>query len=176
MPRLLLTVALVLGLVASTATAGPKGPEKVFAGKVIVSNKRFPTYAKSASAYVSAIKKQSKRDFQENKEDGTWKVYFAAFLNRPLDDLEVLIKLYDVSGSDKSLLATFEQYTDQRGQRTIISDFTLDKKQVGVNKSVIIEVEYKGTRLAAGQFRILGEGEHYSGKVNFSEDEEEDKE
>jgi len=75
MPRLVpLVAALVLGLVASTATAGPKGPEKVFAGKVIVSNKRFPTYAKSASAYVSAIKKQSKRDFQENKEDGTWKV------------------------------------------------------------------------------------------------------
>ena len=175
-PLFVATCAIVLGLVATPVTAGPKGPEKVFAGKVILSNKRFPTYAKSASAYVSAIKKQSKRDFMEDKATGEWKIHFAAFLSKPLDDLEIMVKLYDVTGRSKSLLATFEQFTDQRGQRTIISQFTLDRKQVGVNKNVIIELEYKGTRLAAGQFRILGEEERYSGKVDFSEEGGEEEE
>jgi hypothetical protein len=179
MPRLSVLVAsctFILGLLVAPADAGPKGPEKVFAGKVILSNKRFPTYAKSASAYVSAIKKQSKRDFMEDKATGEWKIHFAAFLSKPLDDLEIMVKLYDVTGRSKSLLVTFEQFTDQRGQRTIISQFTLDRKTVGVNKNVIIELEYRGTRLAAGQFRILGEAEVYSGKVDFSEEGGEEEE
>lgn len=174
---MLAALAVVLGVaLARPAQAGPaRGPEKVFAGKVILSNKRFPTYSKSASAYVSAIKKQAKTTFMEDKANHQWKIYFAAFLSKPLDDIEVMIKLYDVTGRQKSLLATFEQFTDERGQRTIISNFTLDRDQVGVNKEVIIEVESKGRRLAAGQFRILGEAEHYSGKVDFSDDEDSEK-
>jgi hypothetical protein len=167
------TAVLVLGG-ARPAAAGPN-PEKVFSGKVMLSNKRFPTYSKSASAYISAIKKQSKRDFQEDKTNKNWKIYFAAFLSKPLDDIEILVKLYDVSGRSKSLLATFEQFTDERGQRTIISQFTLERDLVGVNKDVIIELEHKGRRLAAGQFRILGEEERFSGKVDFSDDDTKDK-
>jgi hypothetical protein len=171
-PMIVAACAVVLGLVvAPTAAHAQKGPEKTFAGKVILSAKRFPTAAKSASAYTSAIRKLSKRDFMEDKAKGEWKIYFAAFLNKPLDDLEVLVKLYDVSDRTKNLLVSFEQYTDTRGQRTIISQFTLERKTVGVNKNVIIEIEYKGRRLAAGQFRILGEAERYSGKVDFSEDD-----
>jgi hypothetical protein len=169
--------AVALALVVTPADAGPaRGPEKVFAGKVILSSKRIPLYAKSPGAYVSMIRKLSKRDFQEDKTNQNWKVHFAAFLSKPLDDLEILVKLYDVTGGAKSLLASFEQYTDTRGQRTIISSFTLERKQVGVNKQIIIELEHKGRRLAAGQFRILGEAERYSGKVDFSAEETQDKE
>lgn len=165
--------AVVLALFAAPrpAVAGGKSPEKVFAGKVILSSKRFPTYSKSASAYISAIRKLSKTSFMEDKSTGSWKIYFAAFLNKPLDDLEILVKLYDVTGRTKSVLATFEQFVDQRGQRTIISEFTLSREQVGVNKEIVIELDYKGRRMAAGQFRILGEAEKYSGKVDFSEDD-----
>lgn len=166
--------AVVLALFAAPNPAvagGGKSPEKVFAGKVILSSKRFPTYSKSASAYISAIRKQSKTSFMEDKSTGSWKIYFAAFLTKPLDDLEILVKLYDVTGRTKSVLATFEQFVDQRGQRTIISEFTLSREQVGVNKEIVIELDYKGRRMAAGQFRILGEAEKYSGKVDFSEDD-----
>jgi hypothetical protein len=165
--------AVVLALFAAPnpAVAGGKSPEKVFAGKVILSSKRFPTYSKSASAYISAIRKLSKTSFMEDKATGGWKIYFAAFLTKPLDDLEILVKLYDVTGRSKSVLATFEQFVDQRGQRTIISEFTLARDQVGVNKEIVIELDYKGRHMAAGQFRILGEAEKYSGKVDFSEDD-----
>ena len=32
-------------------------------------------------------------------------------------------------------------------------------------------MESKGKILASGRFKILGEGEHYSGKVDFSDDD-----
>ena len=172
-PAFALAAAVVVGLVfAPTGTAhAQRGPEKVFAGRVILSNKRFPTYAKSASAYTAAIKKQSKRDFMEDRATGEWKIHFAAFLKAPLDDLEVNVKLYDITNRTKQLLSSFEQFTDTRGQRTIISNITLKKKEIGVNKNIMITLDYRGRTLAAGQFRILGEGERYSGKVDFSEDE-----
>lgn len=175
-PMIVAACAVVLALAFAPSVAhAQRGPEKTFAGKVILSAKRFPTTAKSARAYTTAIRKLSKRDFMEDKANQNWKIHFAAFLNKPLDDLEVLVKLYDVTGGAKTMLASFEQYTDTRGQRTIISSFTLERKSVGVNKNVIIELEHRGRRLAAGQFRILGEAERYSGKVDFSEDDTQSK-
>ena len=76
-----------------TATTNPN---KIFAGQVKMSDKRFPSSAKSAAAYTAAIKKQAKTAFYENKADGTWKIYFVAFLRAPLDDLEYAVKLYEI--------------------------------------------------------------------------------
>jgi len=148
-----------------------KGPEKQFAGKVFVSDKRFPTTAKSPAAYSAALKKQEKTNFQEDKETQSWKIYYAAFLKSPLDDVQVNVKLYDVSNRTQQLLAAFEQYTDTRGQRTVIANFTLERKTAGVNKDVLMVMESNGKVLASGRFRILGEQEKLSGKVDFSDDE-----
>lgn len=166
---LVVLLAIVVG--RSAPAAAQKGPEKTFAGKVILSDKRFPTYAKSPAAYTAAIKKQSKLNFQEDKANGTWKIHFAAFLKQPLNDLEVLIKLYDVTNRSQTMLASFEQFLDTRGQRTIISSFKLERKQVGVNKELMIILEYRGRSLASGRFRILGEAEKFSGKVDFSDED-----
>lgn len=159
-----------IALMASPAFAGGN-PEKVFAGQVMLSDKPYPTSAKSASAYVAAIKKQSRTAFAEDKEKGQWKIHFAAFLKAPLPDLEIGVKLYEVSGKSQTLINSFEQYTDERGQRTIISKLVLDKKQVGVNKQLLIVMDYKGKVLASGRFKIVGEGEKSTGKVDFNEEE-----
>jgi hypothetical protein len=169
-PWLLIVFGAVVWLAGGGRPAvAQRGPEKVFAGQIITSDKAFPTYAKSASAYVAAIKKQSRSTFAEDKEKGQWKIHFAAFLKVPLPDLEINVKLYEVSGKNHTLLNSFEQFTDQRGQRTIISKMVLDKKQVGVNKALVIEMAYKGKVLASGRFKIVGEGDRSSGKVDFSE-------
>jgi hypothetical protein len=165
------TFAIALGATTVAEAGPPRGPEKVFAGKVILSDKRFPTYAKSASAYTSAIRRQSKLNFQEDRTNQSWKIHFAAFLKSPLDDLEIIVKLYDLSGGSKALLTSFEQFTDTRGQRTIISSIKLERKSVGVNKDILIVMEHRGRTMASGRFRILGQAERYSGKVTFSEDE-----
>jgi hypothetical protein len=166
-------LALVLGLVAAGAAPAhaQRGPEKAFAGKVLLSAKRFPTQAKSANAYVAALRKQSKTTFLEDREKKEWKIHFAAFFKAPLDDLEVVVKLYDISNGGQAMLATFEQYLDGRGQRSLISNMKLERKQFGVNKHILITVESRGRVLATGRFKIVGEAERYSGKVDFSEDE-----
>lgn len=168
--RVVLAFGIVLGaLVARPAFA--ENPNQAFNGRIMLSSKRFPTSARSAAAYTAAIRKQAQTNFVEAKDSHTWKIYFAGFLKAPLNDLEYVIKLYDVTGKQQQLLVSFDQFTDERGQKTILSNMTLDKKQVGVNKELLMTMESKGKVLASSKFKILGEGERFSGKVNFSEDE-----
>lgn len=161
----------VLVLVLGVRSAAAQNPNQVFAGRIMMSSKRFPQSASSGSAYIAAIRKQAQTNFVEAKDTHTWKIYFAGFLKMPLNDLEYAIKLYDVSGKGQQLLVSFDQFTDERGQKTIVSNMTLDKKQVGVNKELLMVMESKGKVLASSRFKILGEGEKFSGKVNFTEEE-----
>lgn len=163
-----LVVAVAL-LVAKPAAA--QSPNQAFNGRIMLSSKRFPQQAKSASAYTAAIRKQSQTNFAEDKETHSWKIYFAGFLKTPLNDLEYAIKIYEVSGKGQQLLVSFDQFTNERGQQSIISNMVLEKKQVGVNKDLLMTMESKGKVLASSRFKILGEGEKFNGKVDFSEDE-----
>jgi hypothetical protein len=161
-------------LVAFVVFARPAeaDPNRVFAGKIMMSEKRFPTHAKSASAYTAAIKKQSKTSFWEDKANQSWKIHFIGFLKAPLNDVEYVVKIYELSGRQQRLLSTFEQFTDERGQKTLVSSVVLQKKQFGVNKELLMTMESRGGKtLAAGRFKILGQGERFTGKVDFTEEE-----
>ena len=160
---------LLIMLAGSSAIAGD--PNQVFKGKIMLSTKRFPLSAKSKDAYISQVRKQSTSNFQENRENGTWKIYFAAFLSKPLNDVEYVIKFYEIGRGTQSLLGASEAFNDERGQKTIVSNITLEKKSFGVNKQLMMTIENKGMVLASARFKILGEGERFSGKVQFSEEE-----
>lgn len=166
---LLVSCAVLLCLGSSSAFAGD--PNVVFKGKIMTSAKRYPLSAKSKSAYVAAIKKQSALSFREDKEKQQWKIHFAAFLSRPLNDVEYVIKFYDITNGTQQLLGASENFNDERGQKTIVSNITLEKKSFGVNKHILMTIENRGTVYASGKFKILGEGERFTGKVNFSEEE-----
>ena len=165
--------AIALGLVLGTARSADAGrkPEDIYGGKIITAKKRIPTSAKSTRAYVKKLKKVRTNQFWENKKKKEWKVYFAAFFKRPLNDLEVTVKFYDITTGKRHMLASFEQYLDGRGQRTVISKAILERKFFGVNKHIYMTVENRGRVLASTKFKILGEAEKYSGKVDFTEDE-----
>jgi hypothetical protein len=165
------TLAVCVVFAALLVPARAENPNQAFNGRIILSAKRFPTQAKSPTAYTAAIRKQSSVNFYEDKAAHKWKIYFAGFLKAKLDDVEYVIKLYELSGRTQQLLVSFDQFTDERGQQTILSNMTLDKKQVGVNKELLMTMESKGKVLASGRFKILGEGEHYTGKVDFSDDD-----
>jgi hypothetical protein len=113
----------------------------------------------------------AKSNFQEDKDKKQWKVHFAGFLRAPLNDLEYVVKIYEMSGGRQQLLLTFEQFTHERGQAALISNMTLERKHVGVNKELMITMENKGKVLASNRFKILGQGEKFTGKVDFSEEE-----
>jgi hypothetical protein len=162
---------LALALVITARPAAAEDPGRAFNGRIMTSTKRFPQNAKSPSAYTAMIRKQTVTNFFEDKTDHTWTIYFAAFLKSPLNDVEYVIKFYEVGRGGQQLLATSENFNDERGQKTIVSKIKLDKKQMGVNKELMMTLENKGKVYASTRFKILGEGEHYSGKVDFSDDE-----
>jgi hypothetical protein len=173
--RTLLVSSVVLVTIAlGGRSASSENPNQTFNGRIITAAKSFPRQAKSPNAYIAAVRKLSQVNFYEAKDSHTWKVYYAAFLKQKLDDVEYVVKLYELNGRSQQLLASFDQFTDERGQQTILANMTLDKKMVGVNKELLMTLESKGRVMASGRVKILGEGEHYSGKVDFSEEEKDE--
>lgn len=164
-------VASMLMLAVAVAPAHAGDPNVVFNGRIMLSSKRFPLSAKSKNAYIAAVKKQSQKNFKEDKEKKGWKIYFAAFLKKPLNDVEYVIKFYEIGRGGQQLLGASEAFSDERGQKTIVSNITLEKKSFGVNKQLLMTIENKGTVYASARLKILGEGERFTGKVDFSEDE-----
>lgn len=170
--RWLIVAAMTIGFATGAEQALAKSPEKVFSGQIVTSKKRIPTSAKSPSAYVKKIRKAKATKFQEDKKNKSWKIYFAAFFRKPLNDLEVTVKLYDVSSGRRHLITSFEQYTEGRGQRTLISSVKLEREYFGVNKKILMTMESrKSGVLAQGTFHILGEAEKFSGSVDFTDEE-----
>ncbi len=168
---LLVTSVFLIALTAMVRPAAAEDPGKVFSGKIMMSSKRFPMTSKSQSAYIASVRKLSQSNFNEDKATHTWTIYFTAFLKTPLNDVEYVIKYYEMGRAGQQLLATAENFNDARGQTTINSKIVLDKKMVGVNKDIMMTIENKGKVYASSRFKILGEGERFSGKVNFSEDD-----
>ena len=154
------------------ATAGHASAGKTpFDGKIVTSHKRIPTTAKSKKAYFSKLRKQKRIQFQENKETKQWKIYYAAFFRKPLNDLEVTIKLYDVTDKKRHLKVSYETFLSSRGQENLISHIKLDREQFGVNREIWMVIEKRGRKLADGKFKIVGEAEKYKGVVEFTEEE-----
>jgi hypothetical protein len=165
------TLAFLAALLVGESPTAAENPNQAFAGRIMMSSKRFPQQARSPSAYTAMIRKQAQTNFVEAKDSHSWKIYFAGFLKTPLNDLEYVIKLYELTGKSQQLLVSFDQFTNERGQQTILSNMTLDKKQIGVNKELLMTMESKGKILASSRFKILGEGERFTGKVDFSADD-----
>jgi hypothetical protein len=159
-----------VALLCFVAPAAAEKPNPAFAGRIMLSDKRYPLVAKSLAAYNAQVTKQSKTSFFEDK-DKKWKIQFAGFLKAPLNDVEYVVKLYELGGKGQQLLATIEQFTDSRGQAALISNMVLERKTIGANKELLMTIENHGKVLASTKFKILGEREKFTGKVDFSEDE-----
>jgi hypothetical protein len=174
MRRHVLASLTVLALVSAGLVAhAAKKPEDVFGGRVIVSDKSFPLESKSAQAYIASVKKQSKDRFMEDKEKGQWKVYYAAFFKKPLNDLEVKCTIYDVTDGSQRFIDSWDEYLAERGQRVIIGNVKLKRQEgkVNPNSKILIVMESHGSIVATASFYIIGEAKKFSGKVEFSEDE-----
>ena len=111
--RALLVSAALLTLAGS---AQGRKPEDVFGGKIIVSDKPFPMEARSPDAYVSAVKKQGRGSFNEDKENKQWKIFYAAFFKAPVNDLDVNLKFFDVTSGER-LVEAYDQNLADKGQR-----------------------------------------------------------
>lgn len=167
---LLVSSILVISLVLGVHTAAAQDPNRVFSGQIIPMVKRPPATSKSADAYIALMRKMKQTNFAEDKSDHSWTIWLACFLSTPLNDVEYSIKYYDMTAG-KKFLASSDNFTDSRGEKTILTKVRLEKQWAGVNKNILVTLENKGKVLASTTIKILGEGERFSGKVNFSDEE-----
>jgi uncharacterized protein (TIGR03382 family) len=147
--------------------------ERALGGQIITSKKDFPGGDfDSAQAYIGKIKSQKDTKFWEDKATKSWKVYFAAFFKTPVDELEVQIRLTDITNGASTQITKFAQDLDFRCETSIISNMKLERESFGVNKKIQITMETsRGSRLAVGVFEILGEAEKFSGKAVFTDED-----
>jgi hypothetical protein len=164
---------LVGGLVLGEPAALAAKPEDVFKGKIIITKNRLPLKFSSAGAFVAALQK-SKTDkiwpTEEKGDDhGIWNIEYVAFFAHPLDDSEIQVKFYDITGGDKRFVAGDPQYTREKGSRVFGSSIQLGKPEFDVRKHYLMTVESRGRVIATTTFWLLGKGANYSGKVEFSD-------
>src|SRR4051812_35882621 len=150
-------------------------PEDVFKGKIIITKDRLPMRFSSPGAFVSAV--QSKKidkiwpTEEKGADHGTWNLEYIAFFAQPLNDSEIQIKFYDITGGDKKFIAGDPQYTREKGSRIFSASIQLAKPEFDVNKHYMMTMESGHRTIAMTTFWLRGKGANYSGKVEFSDEE-----
>lgn len=165
-----LTVALSLALWAPLAFAKGPVPEDALKGRIIVSDKPLPTKWSSVSGYVAQMKNLSKGTVWYDKKSGKLTVHYAAFFAKPVDDVQVNLVLYDVTGGQHMQKVSTENFM-QRGDRVLFNSVEFDKEDIEGNKKYMMTIEDRRRVIASATFILREQGPNYSGKVNFSEEE-----
>ena len=172
--RLGLGICLAFLVLAFARPSEAAKPEDVFKGKIIITKNRLPMKFSSQGAFISALQK-GKIDkiwpTEEKGETGKWNLEYIAFFAQPLDDSEIQVKFYDITGGDKRYVAGDPQYTREKGSRIFGSSIQLAKPEFDVRKHYMMTVESRGRVLATTSFWLMGKGANYSGKVEFSDSE-----
>ena len=169
MKSALLALPLV-ALATPRAHAGGQQPEDLLKGKIIISDQRLPMRWSSVASYVAQLKGLNKGTLWYDKKTGKVRIEFAAFLAKPLNDVQVDLAIYDVTNGASDQRNVTEQFMN-RGDRVLFNSVVFDKEDYPMNKVYRLVVRSRGSVLAAGQFILRGATEQYSGKVTFSEEE-----
>jgi len=174
------TLGATLALVMLFMFAGPaivvakQVPEDMLKGRVIMSDKALPTHWNSVGSYVAQLKGMNKNVFWYDKKTGKATIQYAAFFAQPVNDVQVDLVIYDVTAGAHTQKVSTETFLN-RGDRVQFNTVTLDKQDIEGNKKYLFSVEWKHRTIASSTFTLRQEGEHYSGKVSFSDDETKDK-
>jgi hypothetical protein len=161
-------------LLASAPPASAAKPEDVFKGKIIITKNRMPARFSSESAFVAALQRGRTDKIwpsEEKGETGKWNIEYIAFFAQPLNDNEITVKFFDITGGEKRYVAGDAQYTREKGSRIFGSSIELAKPEFDVRKHYQMNIETRGRTIATTQFWLLGKGQSYSGKVEFSDAE-----
>jgi len=169
-----LGLCLAFMMLASARPSQAAKPEDVFKGKIIITKNRLPMKFSSQGAFISALQKGKIDKIQpteEKGETGKWNIEYIAFFAQPLDDSEIQVKFYDITGGDKKYVAGDPQMTREKGSRIFGASIELAKPEFDVRKHYMMNIESRGRTLATTTFWLLGKGANYSGKVEFSDAE-----
>ena len=163
-------VAAFVLLTAGAAQAKGPVPEDYLKGKVIISDKRLPTNWSSVSSYVSTLKGLNRGTLWYDKKSGKLTVQYAAFFAQPVNDVQVMLYLYDVTNGAHLQKTSTEQFM-AKGERVLFNAVEFDKEDIEGNKKYMMVLQSKGRVIASGTFILREEGPHYTGKVTFTDDD-----
>lgn len=169
MKKVLAVVVILLGLTA-ISQAHRTAPEDVLKGRIIISDRPLPTHWSSVSSYVSQLKGLNRGTLWYDKKTGKLTVQYAAFFAQPVDDVQVMLNLYDITRGAHTQKVSTENFME-RGQRVLFNSVVFDKQDIEGNKKYLMTIESRHRIIASGTFILRMEGPHYSGKVTFSDDE-----
>jgi hypothetical protein len=167
MKNLVIAAFLLLGGLASAK--GPV-PEDYLKGKVIISDRSFPMSWTSVSSYVSTLKNMNKGTLWYDKKTGKLTLQYAAFFSQPVNDVQVMLNLIDITGGAHTQKVQTEQFME-KGKRVLFNSVVFDKEDIEGNKKYMLTITDRGRIIASGTFILREEGPHYSGKVTFTDDD-----
>lgn len=164
-----LLVLCAYSLLASARGVTP--PEDLLKTQMIISDRPLPTRWDSPTQYVAKLKELNKSSIHYDKKTGKVQVYYAAFFAKPVNDIQVNFVIYDITVTPRYKKGSWEAFLGRKGERVIFNSVELDKEDLEMNKKYLFAIESRGQILAKGIVILRGEGPHYSGKVDFSEEE-----
>jgi hypothetical protein len=167
MKKLLIALSL---LVAPLTFAKSAGPEEFLKGKIIISDKPLPSRWSSVSSYVGQMKALNRGSLWYDKKSGKLTVHYNAFFSKPVDDVQVMLVLYDITNGAHEQKVSTENFM-QRGDRVLFNSVVFDKEDIEGNRKYLMTIEDRRRVIASGTFILRTEGPHYSGKVTFSDEE-----
>ena len=171
-PTAIAATSLVAVLLAG-ATAEARRVEDRYAGRVIVLKRRAPAKFRSHGAFATFLKRNRLKAIGSKRTaDGEqWRIEFMAFFKKPLRDVEVKVRFYDIT-EGRQFVAADSVFHSARGQRILSSSFVLKQPEFRGNRQYLMYVlNARNVVLAQTRFRLVGKRKRYSGKVVFSDEE-----
>jgi hypothetical protein len=169
--RTILGLGLSLPLLPSLAWAKI---EDIYKGRIIITKDRLPMRFSSEAAFIAAVKRQQTDRVwpKEEKDDhAVWLLEYIAFFAKPLNDNELNLKFWEVTGGSQRFVAGDEQYTREKNSRIFAANITVTKPEFEENKRYYMTLESRRRVIASTHFWLRGKGANYSGKVEFSDEE-----
>jgi hypothetical protein len=165
-------LALVAVLVAAPTSGWAKRRvEEAFAGQIVIAKERFPSNFSSQEGFAAYLRKVDLKQLWIDKTTGKWQFEYMCFFRAPIDDVELDVRFFDVTGGARRFVTAFEQYTSARGQRILAANVALEKPEFDINRKYLMVVENRGKVMANTTFTLRGDAPKYSGKVEFSDED-----
>lgn len=168
--RTAFALSATLMLLAPALAHARAEPADALKGRVIMTERSIPNSWNSVGGYVAQLKGMNKETFWYDKKTGKVTVQYAAFFAKPVNDVQVMLVIYDITGGAHTQKISTENFINH-GDRVLFNSVTFDKEDLEGNKKYLFAIEYKHRVIASTVIILRMEGPHYSGKVSFTDDE-----
>jgi hypothetical protein len=107
-----------------------------------------------------AAEEQDRQDLADRGEGrrGKWNIEYIAFFATPLNDSEIQVKFFDITGGGNKYVAGDPQYTREKGSRIFGSSIELAKPEFDVRKQYRMTIESRGPRDRVDELLAAGQG------------------